>query len=79
MKFGYDTRFCHESFYTLKNMIRGNLVKGLPHFQNLNEVCAHIILDKHSRAPFSSSAHRALHVLELMHMYICGLINQQRS
>ena len=58
-------------------MIRGDLVKGLPHFQNPNDVCANCILGKHSRASFPSLAYRTLSVLELMHMDICGLISPQ--
>ena len=56
-------------------MIRGNLVKGLPQFQNPDEICDHCIVGKHSRTPFSTSTHKASNVLELIHMDICGLIN----
>ena len=31
----WHKRFCHLSFHTLKDMIRGNLVKGLPHSEIL--------------------------------------------
>ena len=58
-------------------MIRGNLVKGLPHFRNPDEVCAQCISSKHSRTLFSTSTHRALNVLELVHMDICGPLNPQ--
>ena len=70
-------RVCHQSFYTLQEMIRGNLVKGLPQFRNPNEVCAHCISGKHSRASFLSPSYRALSVLELLHMDICGPISPQ--
>ena len=40
-------------------------------------ICAHCISGKHSRTPFSSSTHRALSVLELMHMNIFGPISRQ--
>ena len=73
----WHKRFCHQSFYTLHDMIRGDLVKGLPQFQSLNEVCTHCISSTHSRAPFSSSSYRALSVLELIHMDICGPISPQ--
>ena len=73
----WHKRLCHESFYTLQDMLRGNLVKGLPNFQNLDEVCAHCISGKHLKAPFSSSTHRASNVLELIHMDICGPVNPQ--
>ena len=73
----WHKRFCHQSFYTLQEMIRGNLVKGLPQFRNPNEVCAHCISGKHSRSPFFPSSHRALSVLELLHMDICGPISPQ--
>ena len=73
----WHKRFCHQSFYTPQEMIRGNLVKGLPQFQNPNEVCAHCISGKHSRAFFLSSSYRALSVLELLHMDICGPISPQ--
>ena len=73
----WHKRFCHQSFYTLQEMIRGDLVKGLPQFRNPNEVCAHCISGKHSRASFLSSSYRALSVLELIHMDICGPINPQ--
>ena len=73
----WHKRFCHQSFYTLQDMIRGDLVKGLPQFRNPNEVCAHCISGKHSRTSFSSSSYRALSVLELLHMDICGPINPQ--
>ena len=53
-------------------------MKRLHNIQNPNEVCAHCISSKHSRAPSSSSAHRALNVVELMHMDICGPINPQK-
>ena len=52
----WQKRFCHQSFYTLQEMIRGNLVKGLPQFRNPNEVCAHNISGKHSRASFLPSS-----------------------
>ena len=52
-------------------------MKGLPHFRNPYEVCAHCISGKHSRPPFSNSTHRALNVLELIHMDISGLVNPQ--
>ena len=74
----WHKRFCHQSFYTLQEMIRGDLVKGLPQFRNLNEVCAHCISSKHSRASISSSSYRALSVLELIHMDICGPISPQK-
>ena len=74
----WHKRLCHQSFFTLQNMIRGNFVEGLPIFKNLGEVCAHRISCKHSRAPFLSSAHRALNVLELMHMDICGPISPHK-
>ena len=73
----WHKRFCHQSFYTLQDMIRGDLVKGLPKFRNPNVVCAHCISGKHSRTSFSSSSYRALSVLELLHMDICGPINPQ--
>ena len=71
----WHKRFCHQSFCTLQDMIRGDLVKGLPQFRSPNEVCTHCISSKHSRAPFSSSSYRALSVLELIHMDICGPIS----
>ena len=40
----------HKSFYNLQEMIGGDLVKGLPQFRNPNEVSAHCISGKHSRA-----------------------------
>ena len=30
----WHKRFCHHSFYTLQDMIRGDLVKGLPQFRS---------------------------------------------
>ena len=39
----WHKRFCHQSFRTLQDMMRGDLVKGLPQFPNPNEVCAHCI------------------------------------
>ena len=73
----WHKRFCHQSFYTLQDMIRGDLVKGPPQFRNPNVVCAHCISGKHSRTSFSSSSYRALSVLELLQMDICGPINPQ--
>ena len=52
----WHKRFCHQSFYTLQDMIRGDLVKGLPQFRNPNVVCAHCISGKQSRTSFSSSS-----------------------
>ena len=73
----WHKRVCHQNFHTLQDMIRGDIVKGLPQFGNPNEVCAHCISGKHSRASFSSSSYRALSILELMHMDICGPISPQ--
>ena len=73
----WHKRFCYQSFYTLQEMIRGDLVKGLPQFQNPNEVCAHCIPGKRSRASFLSSSYRASSVLELIHMDICGPMSSQ--
>ena len=58
-------------------MMRGDLVKGLPQFQNPKEVCAHYISGKHSKASFPSSTYRTLSVLELIHMDICRPISSQ--
>ena len=74
----WHKRFCHHSFRTLQDMMRGDLVKGLPQFQNPNEVCAHCISGKHSRASFPYSVYRSLSVLEMMHMDICGPISPQK-
>ena len=73
----WHKRLCHQSFYTLQEMIRGDLVKGLPQFRNPNEVCAHYISGKQSRASFLSSSYRALSVLESIHIDICGPISPQ--
>ena len=71
----WHKRFYHQSFHTLQDMIKGTLVKVLPQFRNPGEVCAYCISGKHSRAPFSSSAYKALSILELMHMDICGPVS----
>ena len=55
----WNKRFCHLSFYTLKEMLRGDQVKVLPQFRNPNEVCAHGISGKNTRTSFSSSSYRA--------------------
>ena len=73
----WHKRFCHQSFYTLQDMIRGNLVRGLPHFRNPYEICAQCISSKHSRTSFSTSTHRASNVLELVHLDICEPLNPQ--
>ena len=44
----WHKRICHQSFYSLQDVISGNLVKELPYFRNQDEVCAHCISGKHS-------------------------------
>ena len=48
----WHKRFCHHIFYTLRDVVKGNFVRGLPKIQNPEEICASCILGKHSKTPF---------------------------
>ena len=67
-------RFCHQSFHTLDNMIKGELVRGLPVFEKLKELCSTCISWKHTKCPFKASIFRAKNPLDLVHMDLCGPI-----
>ena len=51
-------RFCHQSFHTLDNMIKGKLVRGLPGFEKPKEMCSTCISGKHTKYPFKASVFR---------------------
>ena len=55
-------------------MIKGELVRGLPGFEKLNEVCSTCISGKHTRCPFKASVFRANKSVDLVHMDLSGPI-----
>ena len=67
-------RFCHQSLYTLDNMIKGELVRGLPMFEKPKELCSTCISGRHTKCSFKALIFRAEKPLELVHMDLCGPI-----
>jgi hypothetical protein len=69
----------HISFHALKSLAGKDMVRGLPHFDHVNQVCDGCMIAKHRRAPLPmSSEFRATDTLELLHTDMCSPISPQK-
>ena len=67
-------RLCHQSFYTLDSMIKGELVRGLHVFEKPKDLYSTCISGKHAKCSFKASVLRVEKPLELVLMDLCGPI-----
>jgi hypothetical protein len=71
----WHARLGHLHFNGMQRMVRGRLVRGLPHIDHANELCEACLAGKQRRLPFPQKAHyRAQKPLELVHGDLCGPI-----
>jgi hypothetical protein len=69
----WHSRYGHLNFHGLKWLSEGELVKGLPHIDHVDQVCDSCLTEKQRRATFPTVAKfRAEEKLELVHGDICG-------
>ena len=58
--------------------IEGRLVRGLPPVEHVDQVCESCLARKQRQQPFpTSSRYRAAHLLELVHVDLCGPITPE--
>jgi hypothetical protein len=71
----WHKRFGHLNFRSLRKLCRGEMVKGLPEIDHIEQVCEDCVLAKQKRASFPRAAKfRAKDQLELVHADLCGPI-----
>jgi hypothetical protein len=69
----WHSRYGHLNFRGLKRLFEGELVKGLPHIDHVNQVCDSCLAGKQRRATFPTVAKfRTEEKLELVHGDLCG-------
>ncbi|KAK9063254.1 hypothetical protein SSX86_017124 [Deinandra increscens subsp. villosa] len=73
-------RLGHVNFQSLENLYRKELVLGLPHIGQINQVCDSCMAGKQVREKFPSESHYASKkLLELVSMDLCGPIEPATS
>jgi transposase InsO family protein len=71
----WHQRFGHISFQALHKLQSGNMARGLPHIDHVDQLCDSCLAGKQRRSLFPAQARRrAGGVLELVHGDICGPI-----
>jgi hypothetical protein len=69
----WHSRYNHLNFHGLKRLFEGELVKGLPHIDHVDQVCDSCLTGKQRRATFPTvTKFRAEEKLELVHGDLCG-------
>jgi transposase InsO family protein len=72
----WHERYGHLNFQSMRKLKRGDMVKGLPEIDHVEQVCEDCALAKQRRAPFPQAAKfRAQDELELVHGDLCGPIS----
>jgi hypothetical protein len=69
----WHSRYDHLNFRGLKRLFEGELVKGMPHIDHVDQVCDSCLAGKQRRATFPTVAKfHAEEKLELVHRDLCG-------
>jgi hypothetical protein len=69
----WHSRYDHLNFCGLKRLFEGELVKGLPHINHVDQVCDSYLAGKQRRATFPTVAKfHTEEKLELVHGDLCG-------
>jgi transposase InsO family protein len=69
----WHSRYDHLNFRGLKRLFEGELVKGLPHIDHVDQVCDSCLAGKQRRATFPTVAKfHTEEKLELVHGDLCG-------
>jgi transposase InsO family protein len=76
MAWRWHERYSHLNFQALRKLGRGEMVKGLPVIDHIEQVCEDCVLAKQKRMSFPQTAkYRAQKELELVHGDLCGPIS----
>ena len=71
----WHARFGHLNFDSLRRLAKGDMVRGLPLVDHVNQLCDACLARKEWRASFAQHAtYRAKDRLELVHGDLCGPI-----
>ena len=71
----WHARFGHLNFDSLRRLVKGEMVRGLPLVEHVNQLCDACLAGKQRRTPFEKQAKfRAKEQLELVHGDLCGPI-----
>jgi transposase InsO family protein len=72
----WHERYGHLNFQALRKLGRGEMVKGLPEIDHIEQVYEDCVLAKQKRTPFPRAAkYRAQEELKLVHGDLCGPIS----
>jgi hypothetical protein len=71
----WHARFGHLNFHGLQRLAMGEMVKGLPQIDHVDQVCDSCLTSKQRRLSFPGEAqYRVTNKLELMHGDLCGSV-----
>jgi transposase InsO family protein len=74
----WHARFGHLSFQGLKELSKGQMVRGLPHIDHIEQICDSCLAGKQRRRPFlAASNYRAKNLLDLVHADLCGPVTPE--
>lgn len=74
----WHNRMGHLNVFSLKQLQRENMVKGLPNFKSLEITCTACIRGKQTRLPFATKQRKSTTKrLELVHTDICGPMKKE--
>jgi hypothetical protein len=69
-------RYGHLNFDALRRLASGNMVRGLPAIEHVEQLCDGCLIGKQRRSPFPAEAnYRATERLDLVHGDLCGPIS----
>jgi transposase InsO family protein len=69
----WHARYGHLSFQGLQKLSKGEMVRGLPRIEHVDQVCDGCLVGKQRCAPFpAANKFRAARQLELVHADLCG-------
>jgi transposase InsO family protein len=72
----WHMRFGHINFRSLRTLAAENMVEGMPHLKQIDQICDGCMIAKQRRLPFpAQAAYRAQRQLELWHGDLCGPIS----
>jgi transposase InsO family protein len=69
----WHARYGHLGFQGLQRLSKGEMVRGMPQIDHIDQVCDGCLVGKQRRLPFpAASKYRATRQLELVHADLCG-------
>jgi len=74
----WHARYGHLSFQGLRELSKGQMVRGLPQIDHIEQICDSCMAGKQRRRPFpAASNYRAKKLLDLVHADLCGPVTPE--